>query len=323
MKLALTIDVEEEGLFRGRYPAGPAPVENVSRLRVLRPLFSELGIRPTLLVTYPVACSPAHGDLLLQLRDEWGAEIGAHLHPWNTPPMEPRPLPEPVPSESMPRELLRDKLQTLMESLERMGVKPSSFRMGRFNLGPGMLDLLREKAVRVDSSVAPGRAFPGGPRHLTAPSDPYFPDPEDVCIPGGSGILEVPITIVPLIPHAAAFLQAFARSHSIPGTRASTMVQRLLFLPAQPAWIGLRRLKAAVRLHRRRGGKVVTVLLHSSELMPGGYPGRKTEGDLSRFCAKLDRFLSWLRDEIGAEPMTLSDLWSDYAREPHAESKIT
>ncbi len=195
MKLVLTIDVEEEGLFTGRYPAGPVPTENVSRLRMLGPLFSRLGIRPTLLVTHAVASCRVHQELLLRLSEEWGAEIGAHLHPWNTPPIVAQPFPEPVPLEWMPRELLKAKLDTLLEAIGEMGVRPFSFRMGRFNLGPKMLTVLREKAIRVDSSIAPGREYPGGPGHLVASSDPYFPDPEDVCIPGASGILEAPITL--------------------------------------------------------------------------------------------------------------------------------
>jgi hypothetical protein len=314
MKLVLTIDVEEEGLFRGEYLTENVPTENVSRLRVLTPLFSGLGIRPTLLVTYPVACSHAQRDLLLELRETWGAEIGAHLHPWNTPPIKSLPFSEPVPSEWMPRELLKAKIETLMASLERMGVKSSSFRMGRFNLGPWMLDMLRESAVRVDSSVAPGREFYGGPRHLTAPSDPYFPDLADICVPGGAKILEVPITLVPVVTWAGPFLKALGRGRLASAKGISTLLQRLLFLPAQPAWTGFRRFKAAVRVHRRRGGKIVTVFFHSSELMPGGHPKHGSEGDIKRFLLKLERFFTWLRKDVAAESVTLSELGDAYAR---------
>ena len=266
-------------------------------------------------MTHAVASSHAHRELLTGLREEWAGEIGAHLHPWNTPPLVPQPFPEPVSSNRIPRDLLQAKLDTLLEIIGEMGVNPCSFRMGRFNLGARMLSVLCEKAIRVDSSVAPGREYPGGPDHLIAPSDPYFPDPANISIPGEAGILEVPITIVPLVRNAGAFLQALVRRFSVSGNRLSTTLQRLLFLPTQPAWTGLRRLKAAVRLHRQRGGEAVTIFFHSSELMPGGYPRHKTEGDVSRFFVRLERFLSWLRNEMGAESVTLSNLRDHYGYE--------
>ena len=71
MKLAVTIDVEEEGLFCGRYPNGDAPVTNVRRLERLSGLMSEFGIRPTLFVTWQVARHQALMDLLGNLCDGW------------------------------------------------------------------------------------------------------------------------------------------------------------------------------------------------------------------------------------------------------------
>ena len=62
MKLVVTIDVEEEGLFSARYNHRDVPVNNVSSLARLDPVFSELGIRPTLLVSYQVARHQQHQE---------------------------------------------------------------------------------------------------------------------------------------------------------------------------------------------------------------------------------------------------------------------
>ena len=110
MRLVVTIDVEEEGLFSSRYESGNAPVSNVAELKRLDPIFREWNIRPTLMIAYQVVRTAEHRDLLLALRETWNGEIGAHLHPWNTPPLETLPYPEPVPSELMSRELLAAKL---------------------------------------------------------------------------------------------------------------------------------------------------------------------------------------------------------------------
>ena len=198
--------------------------------------------------------------------------------------------------------MLRDRLETLLETLRAAGRPCPAFRMGRFNLGRKMWAVLQDTEIRVDASIAPLRSFRGGPDHLAAPCDPYYPDIEDPTRPGRSGILEVPLTIVPVIPGLAAN-RWVARSR--PATR---LLQQAGSIPAQPMWIGPRRLKAAAALHRRRGGRVLTLFFHSSELMPGGSPKHPTEAHVSRFVEKLRGFFSWLVHDQGVEPATLSDV---------------
>lgn len=312
MKLAVTIDVEEEGLFLGNYDSGNVQVSNVPHLSKLDPLFSQWRIRPTLLATYPVIRHEPHQELLLRLREKWAGEIGAHLHHWNTPPLESLPFPQPVPSELMPEKLLQAKTENLLEIFESAGIAPVSFRMGRFNMGPKMFSALEKTGIQVDSSVAPTQKYYGGPNHRYAPSDPYFPDPTDLCGRGKSRILEVPITIVPFAPRVGLLLDAFRKKSPIAEKWVASIPLHLVALPAQPMWMGLRRLQASVLLHRKRGGKVLTIFFHSSELMPGGCPQHKTEADVERFLLKLRRFFSWLYDEIKPESITLSQIGEIY-----------
>jgi len=319
MKLAVTIDVEEEGLFNGRYNPHDVPAENVSRLAVLDPLFQDLGIRPTFLVSYQVARNPAHHELLMHLREKWKGEIGAHLHTWNTPPFEPSPYERPVPSELMPQGLLEAKLSNLFEALEKMGVEPVCFRMGRFNMGPKMFSVLEKTQIRIDSSISPMRRYYGGPAHLSAPVDPYFPDPDNPILPGISRILEVPMTILPLIRKLGHLLEHLGNNHILPYPWISWFGKYLGSLPVQPMWTGLRRLMAAVRLHQIRGGHVVTIFFHSSELMPGGCPEHPSEAHVARFVNKLAIFFSWFFRKIDAECLTLSELYDLY---PTAASRI-
>jgi hypothetical protein len=313
LNLAVTIDVEEEGLFFGQYDPGPAPTHNVPKLALLDPIFCELDIRPTLFVTFQVARRQEHHDIILGLNEKWKGEIGAHLHTWNTPPIEPLPYPAPVTSELIPQDLLREKTNVLMESFKPMGVDPSSFRMGRFNMGPRMFSILENAGIRVDSSIAPARSEYGGPDHLAAPSDPYFPDPADPCTPGLSRILEVPLTILPLTPRLGHTLERMTRTHLFPRPFAWWFSKNLGSLTAQPMSVGLKRLKAAIRVHLRRGGKTVTVFFHSSELMPGACPEHGTAGHVDQFLEKLRRFLAWLRKDVGAESLTLSQLYHHFS----------
>jgi len=312
MKLLVTIDVEEEGLFQGAYPSRNVPVTNVHALAGLDPIFREWGIRPTLLVSYRVAIHARLRDLLLGLKEQWSGEIGGHLHPWNTPPLEPLPFPEPIPSELMPVELLESKMIALFDALRGMGINPTSFRMGRFNMGARMFSVLRKVGVQVDSSICPLRRYYGGPDHLDVPADPYFPDPNDPRRLGDSGILEVPITIVPWIPGLGRFLERIRAKAFFPDEWVGWFAANPGSVPAQPVWVGLDMLKRAVLLHRRRGGQVITIFFHSSELVPGHYPRHPTATHIDRFLKKLRNYLAWLTTEIRAESCTLSELGKLY-----------
>ncbi|MEW6532117.1 MAG: hypothetical protein AB1473_14870 [Thermodesulfobacteriota bacterium] len=308
MQLAVTIDVEEEGLFSGAYDARNVPLENVPLLTRLDPIFREWGIKPALLVTYRVAEHKPHQELLLSLRDKWSGEIGAHLHHWNTPPLEPLPYPQPVPSELMPIELLEAKTASLLEVLGKMSVKPASFRMGRFNLGPKMLSILIKSGFQVDSSICPMHRYYGGPDHLYAETDPYFPNPNDPCIPDNSSILEAPLTVLPLFPSLGRVLDRWARHSDALAKGVSWFSMNLGSLPVQPAWTGLRRLKAGVRLHHDRGGKVLTIFFHSSELLAGASAVHRTQEEVDRFLNKLRQFFAWLHASTKVESVTLAEL---------------
>ncbi len=312
VKLAVTIDVEEEGLFSGEYRPDAVQVANVERLETLDSLFTDLEIRPTLMTAHSVARVPRCAEIVLRLRDKWNGEIGGHLHAWNTPPFKKLPYPAPVPSEMMPEALLRSKTTTLFESLAAMGVEPRSFRMGRFNLGPKMLRIIEEFGIEVDSSVAPMRSYYGGPDHLAAPTDPYFPDPADPCRPGDSPVLEAPMTIVPVVENLGGVLESMRSRRILPGALVSGFAKYIGSLPAQPLWTGTNRLRKAVRLHRRRGGRALTIFFHSSELLPGGCPQHATDKDVRRFIEKLRRFFTWLRSDVGVDSLTLSELGDLY-----------
>ncbi|MFH0824506.1 MAG: hypothetical protein V2B18_17260 [Pseudomonadota bacterium] len=307
MKLVVSIDVEEEGLFSGQYPERDVPVENVPCLMKLDTLFRDQGIRPTLLISYQAAAKPRLGEFLAGLKELWGAEIGAHLHHWNTPPFEPSPYRQPVPSELMSEDLLTAKLDTLIGTLQRMGSEPISFRMGRFNMGPRMFSVLQRSSIKVDSSVAPMRREYGGPDHIPAPTDPYYPDAADIRRPGGSRILEVPITVLPLIPRLGGLLERLERRV---GAREQTarFAQYVGSVAIQPTALGPARLRAASWEHQRRGGRLITLFFHSSELMPGGCREHATEHDVDRFLKKLGSYLSWLRGTLKAESITLSEV---------------
>ncbi len=313
MKLVISIDVEEEGLFFGHYPRTPPGVTNVAELSRLAFIPRDFGLPLTLLVTYQVARDPAACRVLAEWRDRYGAEIGAHLHPWNTPPFADLPDPEPVRSEKLPRPLLRDKFASLLSQVRAgLTVTPRSFRMGRFDAGPQVFSLLREFGLEVDSSVAPLTRKNPDHRFFLAPADPFFLG--DIG-PEGKPLLEVPITLVPVVAGTPELIERLAAM--VPptwGDRLRSLYRYGGVAGVQPAMYPLVSLQLAAYLHRRRGGRVLTMYFHSSELKPGASRLFPSEAAVSRFVDKIRTFLTWLVQTGPVEGVTLTELGEDWQR---------
>jgi len=67
-------------------------------------------------------------------------------------------------------------------------------------------------------------------------------------------------------------------------------------------------MRLAACLHQRRGGRVLTLFLHSSELLPGGSPDFPDAPAVDRLVAKLRGFLAWLVQRGPVTGVTLSGL---------------
>lgn len=307
LAVVVSLDVEEEGLFSGSYPRTGGGLTNLARLSRLEFLPREFGLPLTFLCDYPVLTDGPGRDILAGMLGRVGGELGAHLHPWNTPPFPDMPWPEPVSTAVMPLDVFRAKLETLQKAVVDFTGKPAaSFRMGRWNLFSRAMAVLPEAGFRVDSSVAPLRHVPGGPDHFLAPADPYWvlPQGED-----GPRLLEAPTTQVPLVPGTPGLAYALARR--VPprtGDAVLSLFMKSLTLGVNPVWMPEPSMRLAVRAHVRRGGRAVTLFWHSSELLPGASPHFPDEASVAAFLAKVRRFAGWLRRTFAVQGTTLGAL---------------
>src|SRR5204862_4558050 len=118
----------------GDYRTSGQRVENARRIPRLQRLFEEFDVVPTYLVTYSVATDAAARSILKSIADAGGCEIGAHCHPWNTPPVVGARVPE---RDSMlcnlPIDVQMAKMRCLHETMLRAFDRtPTSFRCGRW-----------------------------------------------------------------------------------------------------------------------------------------------------------------------------------------------
>ncbi len=306
MKLVISIDVEEEGLFSGRYSRTPPGVRNVAALDRLEFIPREFGFPLTLLLSYQVAINAAARPVIQQWQQGHGAEIGAHLHHWNTPPFGHETEPEPLASRELPSSRLQAKLENLVTTIGRnFDCAPRSFRMGRFDWWPFILDLLPGVGLRFDSSMVPLAHYVGRVDQYRTPTDPF----RLLAGQPRQPLVEIPLTMIPVMPRLARVVYRIAKKMArLRGEKLLASFRRYGAAGIHPTWFPLPSMRLAARLHRRRGGRVLNMFLHSSELHPGATPHYPDEAAVRRLTEKIRRFLQWLVNTGPVEGVTMSQI---------------
>jgi hypothetical protein len=202
--LLITVDTESDDLWARR---AELSFENIRHIPRLQQLFDDYCVRPTYLVSYPVATSEIGRQVLKPIAREGNVEIGSHMHVWTTPPLVPV-TPEdsrycPLATE-IPYELLARKMANVTRVVSELsGTRTVSHRAGRFAFDQNGLRVLQELGYIVDTSVTPlmthiEPSHTGGQRgsdFRSAPLEPYYPCKDDVTRSGAGSILEVPVSI--------------------------------------------------------------------------------------------------------------------------------
>lgn len=300
--VAASIDVEEEGLFSGRYMCHEVPLKNIEYLKRLSPLL-EKGLHPTLFCVREAFLNSEARNVLEFLATNYNVEIGCHLHHWNTPPFANEQkgveFVRNVDSCQLDRDLFDLKLEELFGAARKfLGSQPSSFRMGRWDLHPWQLALLVRHGIKIDASIRPCHApgkYENSPDHFNFPADPFWLESKD------GQIFEVPLTVFPIVNVLGTIVKKYVSS--MRGNFKKWGV--LALLPVyHPLWL----MKIVTRMHIDHGGKVLSLTWHSSEMMPGGAPHMPDENSTQRLFSKLELWFQWLQHNFKVESLTMSDL---------------
>ncbi|MGB0598538.1 MAG: polysaccharide deacetylase family protein [Rubripirellula sp.] len=317
IRLAVTIDTEEEGLWSGKYRS-EATVENIQGVPRFQEVCDAHGVRPTYLVTTPVAKSDAAVGILRPIQDSGRCEIGTHVHPWNSPPLS-----QEASSGAnsflcnLPPKIQRAKIEGLTELIERQfGRRPISFRAGRYGMGIEGINILRELGYRIDSSVIPYTSYKsqGGPDFRYATCRPYYPSSHDILASGDDGtLLEVPVTVGFTHRHFQLAHRARSFAMGLPRTlRAVGILDRsgiATKLKLSPEQASLERMKKLATTVTRGGTKSLVLMFHSSSLKPACSPYVGSESDLSRFLADLGSFFDFCQTDLAAEVIPLGEFF--------------
>jgi hypothetical protein len=300
--LVVSLDTEEDNWYRSR---DGVTVENIDELRPLARFLDRLGVRPTYFTSYQVATQPRAVETLRDICAGQRAEIGAHLHPWNTPPLAEAFVPRNSMLKNLPADLQLAKLRRLTVALEdAFDLTPLAFRAGRYGLGPETVAALACCGYRVDSSVAPFISWEDtddGPSFIGAPLEAYRLAPDrDVRQPAGDGgLIELPLSSgfsrgpfslwgrVRDVLSAAPF-----RPLKLVGLAAATgLCKRIVLSPELASVPDMLLLSRRLLEH---GVRHLHVSWHTPSLKPGLSPFTATAADVARLYASVEAYLDGL-----------------------------
>jgi hypothetical protein len=313
--LIVAVDTEAEFDWGGPFLRTHTDVKNLSKQAMAQAIYDRFGVRPIYLVDYAVASQPDGYLPLREIAQSGRCEIGAHLHPWITPPLTEALSDRNSFSHHLPFGLQKEKLARLTDAIiAGFGVRPVSYRAGRLGVGEEIAEILCSLDYRIDMSVLPGinMSRNHGPDFRRGFDRPYW-------FGRGWPLLEIPAT--------PSFTGLLARS-LMPKTLTTGLYDRLSqprldkihlrgllarlnlleWTPSTPEGPTVAALARLARTLRARGNRVFVLSYHSSSLLPGSTQYVRSEAELSQFLRAIEAYIAFVIGELGGVAMTPSEL---------------
>jgi hypothetical protein len=255
--------------------------------------------------------------VLREIRARGTAEIGAHLHPWNTPPLDEALLPRNSMMKNLPAALQLAKLQRLTTQLrDALGEAPTTFRAGRYGLGPVSVSVLHSCGYELDSSVTPflnWESTDEGPTFVGAPLDAYRLGVDDVNVPDQRGpLVEIPLTCgyTRFSSRQWWLLDRVLRTRPTRTSALAALASRSGFarlVVLSPESSSVPDMLALSRGALAGGARHLQMTLHSPSLRPGLSPWISTTADVDGLYASLESYLDGLSRMASVRCATLSE----------------
>jgi peptidoglycan/xylan/chitin deacetylase (PgdA/CDA1 family) len=315
LRLLVGIDTESDNQWALASRERPT-FENLYALPRLHDLFVRHGVRPTYVITWPVAKDRRSADVLRALRESGTCEIGAHHHAWETPPATADDLRQHTYALDLGTERFEAQLAALTTAIEEaVGERPVSYRSGRFGFSAAHVSPLERAGYLVDSSIAPlfYEGHKRGPDFADAPPTPYYLAYDHPTRPGSSQVLELPLSsaLDRRVPRALALAYARApRPYLTKRVLRALGIAKMVWL--RPSYSSLPDMVALARRLAQMEVPHLNLLFHSSEAIVNGSPYNRTPGELDAFLDRLDRFLAFATRELGAVPRTFHEFRNEY-----------
>ena len=303
--LSVVIHTEEEFDWSRPHDRRATSVEHVRHIGRAQALFDEFGIVPNYVVDYPIASQAASIEPLKAFADAGRALIGAHLHPWVSPPHDEEVNAFNSYPGNLPRALERAKLDVLTQQIERaFGRRPLTYLAGRYGFGRHTAELLEELGYEVDISPAVPIDFSpdGGPDYSAFSSHPFWFGRRRrlLGLPGSGGYVgALRAGGTPLYRRLTT--PALRRAKVAGAVARLGLLERIRLSPEDYDDQEMRRLTTTLLAD---GVRVFVFSFHSPSVMPGGTPYVRSADELEHFLGKCRRYFEFFFGACRGSAMT-------------------
>ena len=308
-KLLVVVDTEEEFDWSAPFSRENVGVTAIAEVARLQRVVAPYGLKPTYVVDYPVAATSSSSATLGEMAALGTCHIGAHLHPWVTPPFD-EPL---IPSMSfgcnLGMAIESAKIAHLQESIVRnMGVRPRVYKAGRYGFGETTAAILEAQGFAIDASVVPHMDF-------SVESGPSFQGftPQPGRFGRSRAMLELPCTTgfigiarrrgEPL--HRAASADWLKPARAVGLLARTGLLNKVMLSPEGNTFEEMRTLTRALHAD---GLRTFSLTLHSPSLKPGCTTYVRTTAQRDEFLSTIDRYCDFFFSELGGQPVTAEGL---------------
>ena len=311
-KLFVIVDTEEEFDWSQPFARENVSVSAIPEIVRFQRVVEPYGLRPTYVVDYPVASTPSSASVFAGLVQDHKCRVGAHLHPWVTPPFS-----EPLTTEmsfgsnlGMPTE--HAKIEALTEAIvNNIGVRPRVYKAGRYGFGPSSAAIIESLGYDVDTSVIPHMDFSSerGPDFSGFTVRPaMFGDKRP--------LLELPCTV-----DFTGFARGLGeRLHRLAASSWLTPFRTVGILAQSgtlnkvmlsPEGNRLSEMAELTSTLYGAGVRTFAMTFHSPSLKPGCTRYVRSSADLDAFLGTIDRFCEFFFTRLSGEATTAEDLYAD------------
>lgn len=307
--LMVVIDTEEEFDWHQPFDRSKTSVESMRHIGRVQDIFDEFGIRPIYVIDYPIASQETGYRLLREFAESGRAQIGAHLHPWVSPPFDEEVNSYNSYPGNLAEELEERKLAHLAETIEEnLGARPTIYKAGRYGFGPNTSRVLERQGFRVDLSPCAGfdLSGDGGPDWSEFPPAAYrFGESgELVGFPTTGAYVGWLSGLAPALYRAS--LRPPLRWVRTPGILSRLgALDRLMLSPEGYTLDHMRRITRSLLAN---GPQILTFSLHSPSVEPGHTPYVRSESELKDFLALCRQYFEFFLGDLGGATMGAMEL---------------
>lgn len=310
-RLCVVVDTEEAFDWAAPFSRENVDVSAIAEVGRLQTVVRRYGLRPTYVIDYPVASTPASAVRMAELAARGECHIGAHLHPWVNPPYVERVETRNSYACNLGAELEGHKITELQSAIAaNVGVTARSYKAGRYGFAASTAHILERLGFDIDLSVNPHMNFTGD----GGPSFEGF-TPAPSVFGSTRRLLEVPCTtgFVGAARRLGAGLHRAVSARWLSPFRAvgvlakSGLLNRVMLSPEGNTLDEMRQLTDTLLAD---GLRTFSLTLHSPSLKPGCTPYVRSVGERDAFLATIDRYCEYFMKQHGGVPSTPVDVFN-------------